>query len=253
MLGRLRLQRGDWEGAMQALEYAVTLDQLSAAAFFDYGQAAARLGHLDAARVALERVQKIAPESDYASDAGSLLDELESADGGVQLATYELRTFDGENLRPLIAPEITSKEPTWDDVIDLRIDLGAQYNSNVTLAPSSRELSGQQRDSAQGMGALSLRWAVIHSDVLRFGPSFDTDFTLNERNIDRYDLQSFRPGPSPKRRLTPAKSPSKPASRTSTTTTSSAETGSAPACRLAVCRSPLDTQPGHHLVLLHRQ
>jgi len=194
MLGRLRMQRGDWEGAMEALEYAVTLDQLSAAAFFDYGKAASRLGHLDAARAAFERTRTIAPESEYATEAQSLMEELESADGGVQLATYELRTFDGENLRPLIAPEITDKDPTWDDVLDIRLDLGAQYNSNVTLAPSSRELSGQQRGSAQGMGALSMRWAAWNTDVVRIGPSFDTDLTLNERNLDQFDLQSYRPG-----------------------------------------------------------
>jgi hypothetical protein len=194
MLGRLRMQRGDWEGAMQALEHAVTLDQLSAAAFFDYGQAASHLGHKDAARAALARVQSIAPQSEYATDARTLMEELENQDGGVQQATYELRTFDGENLRPLIAPEITDKDPTWADVIDVRLDLGAQYNNNVTLAPSSRELSGNQRASAQGMGALSLRWAAINNDVIRMGPSFDTDFTLNERNLDRFDLQSYRPG-----------------------------------------------------------
>jgi hypothetical protein len=194
MLGRLRMQRGDWEGAMEALERAVTLDQLSAAAFFDYGQAASHLGHLDAAKAALARVQSIAPESEYATDAKTLMEELENQDGGVQQATYELRTFDGSNLRPLIAPEITDAEPGWDDVLDVRLDLGAQYNSNVTLAPSSRELSGQQRGSAQGMGAISLRYAAINTDVLRLGPSFDSDFTLNERNLDQYDLVSYRPG-----------------------------------------------------------
>jgi hypothetical protein len=193
MLGRARMQRGDWEAAMEALERAVTLDQLSAAAFFDYGQTAARLGHPDAARAAWKRVQDIAPGSDYAAEAQTLAETLEE-DGGIQLATYELRTFDGSNLRPLIDPEITSKEPSWGDVIDLRLDLNAQYNSNVTLAPSSRELSGQHRGSAQGLGALSLRWAAINTDVLRLGPSFDTDFTLNERNLDDFDLQSYRPG-----------------------------------------------------------
>ncbi|QDT52809.1 Tetratricopeptide repeat protein [Caulifigura coniformis] len=194
MLGRLRMQRGDWEGAMEALERAVTLDQLSAAAFFDYGQAASHLGHHAAARAALQRVQSIAPESEYASQAESLIEELPAEDGGVQQASYELRTFDGSNLRPLIAPEITDEEPGWDDALDVRLDLNAQYNSNVTLAPSSRELSGRQRGSAQGMGSMSLRWAAIDSDVLRLGPSFETDFTLNERNLDQYDLQSYRPG-----------------------------------------------------------
>ena len=194
MLGRLRMDRGDGEGAMDALEHAVTLDQLSAAAFFDYGRAASQLGHLDAAKAAFERTRTIAPDSEYAIDASTLLEELAMADGGVQLATYELRTFDGENLRPLIAPEIADKEPKWSDVIDMRIDLGAQYNSNVTLAPSSRELSGNQKASAQGLASLSLRWAAVNNDVIRLGPSIDTDVTLNEGNVDRYDLQSYRPG-----------------------------------------------------------
>jgi len=194
MLGRLRMQRGDWEGAMEALERAVTLDQLSAAAFFDYGQAASHLGHADAAKAAFSRVQSIAPHSEYATEAKTLLEELELEDGGVELATYELRTFDGENLRPLIAPGITDKEPGWDDVLEVRLDLGSQYNSNVTLAPSSRELSGQQRGSAQGMASISLRWAALNTDVLRLGPSFDGDFTLNERNLDQFDLESYRPG-----------------------------------------------------------
>ena len=67
--------------------------------------ARARLGPLDLRQ---ERHRQLGPARHLLEGQAAGLAQLadRAADGGVQLATYELRTFDGENLRPLIAPEI---------------------------------------------------------------------------------------------------------------------------------------------------
>jgi tetratricopeptide (TPR) repeat protein len=193
LLGRARLERNDWEGALEALNNAVTLDPLSAAAQFDFGRAAAKLGKKDVAAAAWKNVTKLAPDSDYARDVVALMEELES-DNEVQLAGYEIRSFDGSNLTPLVLPREKEGDPDWREALDVRFDIGAQYNSNVSLAPSSREFVTGRRASAQGTASFSANWSAFNANGFRAGPSIDTDFTLNENNLDNFNLQSYRPG-----------------------------------------------------------
>lgn len=193
LLGRARMDRGDWDGALEALRTAINLDSLSVAAYFDFGRAAAALGKTDVATRAWKNVTTLAPDSDYARQVPELLEQI-AAEEGVELASYEIRTFDGSNLAPLILPKEKDDDPDWRDALAVRFDLGAQYNSNVALAPSSRELVHGTRASAQGTASFSARWSAINENGFRFGPSLDTDFTLNENNLDRFNLQSYRPG-----------------------------------------------------------
>jgi hypothetical protein len=194
LLGRARLKRGDWTGAMAALEQAVVRDRLSAAACFDLSQAATQLGQHDLAELALQRVLVLAPESDYATGAREALDALAASEGGVQQASYEVRTFDGSNLERLLTEPIEPRTRDWADDLHIRFDLGAQYNSNVALAPSSRELSADDLASFQGTASTTIRWYAIHEEHVRLGPTLDLDFNFNEGQFERFDLLSIRPG-----------------------------------------------------------
>jgi tetratricopeptide (TPR) repeat protein len=193
LLARTRIEEGDWEGAMAALEQALVLDDRSAAIYFDYGCAAEHLGRGEVAAAAFNNAIFLAPESEYAFDAEAHLQQMETADG-IQQASYDIRSFDGSDLIPLILPRQRADESYWEDRLNVRVDLSAQYNSNVSLAPSSREINADRKASAQGSSSFSVLYAAIDTGGLRIGPTFDSDFTLNERNVDQYDLQSYRPG-----------------------------------------------------------
>ena len=193
LLGRARMQRQDWQGALDALRQAVELDQRSAAAFLDYGRTLRHFGQTSEATAAWQRVLALAPETEYAVAAEQELSQLASADD-VQLASYDIRTYDGSNFMPqVVGPEPSFWKP-WQDALRIRFDLGSQYNSNVTLAPSSRELQDGGQDSAQGNASLLVQWYAINRLDFRLGPSFDSDFTLNENQFQSYNLQSYRPG-----------------------------------------------------------
>lgn len=193
LLGRAYLQRGENRGALEALRNAVRLDDRSAAAWLDYGRVLQEFDQTALAVDAFNRVKELAPESDYATQARETLAAMAQA-SDVQTASYEIRSFDGSN----IVPEVVGPDPSfWSTVEEdfrIRLELGAQYNSNVTMAPSSRELQNGTPASAQGNGSLLVQWYAIDTGTLRFGPSFDSDFTLNEGHVDNLNLQSYRPG-----------------------------------------------------------
>jgi hypothetical protein len=194
LLGRARIEAEQWHAAREALITALRLDPLSVAAYYDFGCVARHMQDHELAAQALARAIEIAPESEYAELARTALKEMEEA-GSIEPASYEIRSFDGSNLLPLITgPE----EPFWKGVKDdflIRIDLGAQYNDNVTLAPSSRELqTSADHNSAQGTASLTAQWYAVNTPTWRFGPTLDVDYTLNEHQLDRFNLQSYRPG-----------------------------------------------------------
>lgn len=197
LLGRARLQRSDWSGAMNALQTAISLDQLSAAAFHDYAVVLQEMGEPQQAAQALAEVLLLAPESEYAGSARKNLDQL-SADGVVP-ASYEVRSFDGSNDAPLARDprdeeEFDSFFSSLKQDLDLRIDLGTQWNDNVSLTPSSREILAGSLSSAQANASLSARYIAYSSEQFRFGPTLDVDYTLNEGHFDNLNLQSYRSG-----------------------------------------------------------
>lgn len=195
LLGRARLQRRDWQGALEALQRAVELDDRSAAAYLDYSKVLQHFEQRDFAGAALRRVQELAPGTPYAAEAQSALDELTSG-GEIQLASYDIRSFDGSNLLPqVVGPD--PRDTFWQSLQEdfrVRIEVGSQYNTNVTLAPSNRELQNANVDSAQGQASLLIQWYAVNRNGFRLGPSLDSDFTLNEGGLDQYNLQSWRPG-----------------------------------------------------------
>ncbi len=197
MLGRLRMQREDWTGALNSLKMAVTIDPLGAAAFYDYGVVSQELGEEEQAAGALQRVIALAPESEYAIAARTTLAQLTAS--GVVPVSYEIRSFDGSNDAPLIRDPRDEEETetffkTLKKDLDLRLDFGTQWNDNVSLTPSSRELLAGNLASAQGNASLSARYIAFASDRFRFGPTLDVDYTLNEGQFGNLNLQSYRTG-----------------------------------------------------------
>lgn len=197
MLGRLRMQRDDWAGARTALQTAIQLDPSSAAAFSDFGIVSRELGDEEQAAGALQRVIELAPASEYATEARATLAELTAS--GIVPVRYEVRSFDGSNDAPLIRDprddeETASFFQTLKKDLDLRVDFGTQWNDNVSLTPSSRELSSGNLASTQANASLSARYIAVRTDQFRFGPTLDVDYTLNEGNFDNLNLQSYRSG-----------------------------------------------------------
>ena len=197
MLGHMRMLREDWAGALTALQTAVKLDPLGVAAFYDFGIVSRELGDEEQAAGALQRVIDLAPTSEYATTARPLLAELTAS--GVVPISYEIRSFDGSNDAPLIRDPRDDEETvhfiqTLKKDLDLRLDLGSQWNDNVSLTPSSRELHAGNLASTQGNASLSARYVAFRTDQFRLGPTLDVDYTLNEGNFDRLNLQSYRTG-----------------------------------------------------------
>jgi hypothetical protein len=193
MLGQLALERGAPTEALDAFRRAIQLDRLNVAAYFGLGTAAQQLDRYGDAELAFQHVIELAPESEYAIDAETALAQLPGRDT-VLPVNYELRTFDGSDLAPLIAEPLEDPFPTWSDRLEIRTEVGSQFNSNVGLAPSSRELSADTSGGAQALASFTAKWYVYDTERFRIGPMFDSDFTLNEGQLQRFNLQSYRPG-----------------------------------------------------------
>lgn len=193
LLGKARLQRGDGLGALEALRTSIELDDRSAAAWLDYGRVLKEFDQSALAVDAFHRVKDLAPATQYAQDAQESLASMAAA-SEVQTASYDIRSFDGSNTLPQVVGPDPSFWSTVEEDFRIRLEMGAQYNSNVSMAPSSRELQNGTPASAQGNASLLVQWYAVDTGTLRIGPSFDSDFTLNEHHVDNLNLQSYRPG-----------------------------------------------------------
>lgn len=196
MLGRIRLQQKRLAEARSAFQQSVKLDPTSAAAHFDLGRVLVELGKKDEARIHLKQVVKLAPESDYALDARPLLDRIGEGESDVKRAGYQIRRFDGtQSVEPLLREKTEQERRSGLFApFGFRLEAGALYNSNVALAPVSRELSPQQPASAQGFVAPELEWVFLDRQKWRAGTTLAGYFNLNEGNFRQFNLQSYQPG-----------------------------------------------------------
>ena len=85
----------------------------------------------------------LAPDSEYAITAKAKLAELTA--NGIVSASYEVRSFDGSNDLLLIRDPRDEEEThffmkTLKKDLDPQLDLGSQWNDNVSLTPFSREM-----------------------------------------------------------------------------------------------------------------
>jgi tetratricopeptide (TPR) repeat protein len=64
LLGRIRTRRGDWPGAIEALERSIGLDPLTPVTYFHLGRARVRAGYLEGAREALTTALRLGDGSE---------------------------------------------------------------------------------------------------------------------------------------------------------------------------------------------
>ena len=200
MLGRVQTQRGDLAGAEKSFRKAAELGPLNAAVHYDLGQT---LLDLDREREALEyfeRTVELAPESEYAESARTYLNlwGIEPPDPGeavIELVSHEEGEFDGSSL-----PEDDLGESVFQpltdprDAIDFSLDVGLRYNSNVALAPTSRQLVPGDRESFQLLLSPDLEWTLADTGADRVGVLYYGRHTFNEGNFREFNLGSYQPG-----------------------------------------------------------
>lgn len=192
MLGHLWLEDGHTERAAAALEQAIYLDAISVAARFDLGRARQQMGELEEAAALYQEVTDLAPESEYAEQAGALLDEIAPELKATPVG-YEIRRFDAtreESVEDRIEQAVS--ERLWG--YSLIVETGVLYDSNVALSPTSRGLVPGSRESFQWFLAPDAEFSFRQWDGWRTGPTLSGNFTLNEGNFKNYDLQSYRGG-----------------------------------------------------------
>lgn len=195
MLGRWLIEQGRSEEAYEVLRQTVERDGLSAAAWFDYGRAALAAGDVVEAAGAFRNVLELAPDSEYAGPAAAWLDAQAPRTEEVQQTGYEIRQFNGLEQAgdDPVVPLSESLEARLSP-LRLRIDAGLLFNDNVALAPLSRSLTAGRQDSLQLTFSPDVEYRLWESGDWRIGPRFGGDFTWNRERLDRFNLQSYRPG-----------------------------------------------------------
>lgn len=193
LLGRLLLDEGSVSLSIKHLQLAVDCNPTNAAARFDLGNALAAAEDFAGAREQWETVVELAPDTDYATNARENLatSSDETADE-VTTVSYEVRDFPGPPEAAKI-DELTPP-PTKSIPVFLRFESGILYNSNVALAPSSRQLASGTRESFQLFASPELEWWAVSKDNWVAGPLFGGYFTWNEEDFQNFNLASYSPG-----------------------------------------------------------
>lgn len=199
MLGRVQQQNGELTAAKTSFRKAVKLGPLNAAAHHDLGMLLIELEQVSDGLEELLRVVELAPESEYALSAKPYLNAwgIEPAkpeESPITLVGLEAGEFDGSQLReetdnPLYEP---ISDPR--DVLDLSLDIGFRYNSNVALAPTSRQLSPGNKESFQLLLSPDLEWTVSEGETSRWGLTYYGQWTFNEGKFRNFNLESYQPG-----------------------------------------------------------
>lgn len=192
LLGRLLLEEGDTAAAVVRLKRAIELDPQSIAARFDFGRALSARGDIAGAAAEWRRVLELAPGTEYAGEAEAMLADLPEALTEITPVGYEIRQFPGppapeQLIDPLDPPP--ARLPLF-----ARLETGLLYNSNVALAPSSRQLAPGNRESFQLLVSPEIEWAAVKGDGWAAGPLFVGQFALNEPDFSDFNLQSYTPG-----------------------------------------------------------
>ncbi|HLQ47034.1 MAG TPA: tetratricopeptide repeat protein [Planctomycetaceae bacterium] len=197
LLGRYLLQQKRHSEALEVLQQAVTLSPMSAAAHFDLGKTWQALGDSEAAADSFRTVIELAADSEYAQSAQENLATLRSVAAPQEVVVpvdYRIRRFDGSELADRIKPLELPEAPWWKRRLSLNLETGVLYNSNVALAPLSRELTSKLSRSAQLFVEPDVMFAVFDEPSWRSGPTLRGHFTVNEGNLRQFNLQSYRPG-----------------------------------------------------------
>lgn len=197
LLGRLLLESGEVPSATTHLYRAVELDPLSCAARFDFGRALMAVDDAVGAAKQWQRVLELAPDSEYAIAAEQELDKLPASVVPVtRTVGYEIHEYPGPPGFKAIndSPKLPADAPSPSLPVFLRFETGLLYNSNVALAPSSRQLPPGDRESFQLFASPEIEWWAVSKGDWVAGPMFSGYFTLNEDDFSNFNLSSYAPG-----------------------------------------------------------
>jgi hypothetical protein len=209
LLGRIYKDQGQAVDAERSFRRAISLRPDNAAAHCDLGELLFQSGNHSAAMWHFGQVLRLAPDSSYAQhllqNGFRPTQELtqspfELAGGGdvsveaILPAGYEIQTFDGQDDFDLGLRKLDAESAPVVEDLRAYVEFGALYNTNVTLTPTSRELSGDGAASFQAFLSPDLEWVALRGDVVRTGPLARGYFTVNEDAFSAYDLASFQPG-----------------------------------------------------------
>lgn len=200
LLGRAREQQGDQQGALEAFARSAELDPLSAAAQFDLARLSLAAGDDHEAVQHFSEAVRLAPDSPYAQQAREFLQNRAGPDEVILPAGYEGRRFDRSDLVPALRPSAERLDRAWSEGENLpspwgfRLETGVLFNTNVALAPTSRELATGSRESFQAFLLPELEYAALNTATWRAGPSFRGLFNVNENDLRSLNLQSYQPG-----------------------------------------------------------
>jgi tetratricopeptide (TPR) repeat protein len=193
MLGRIALEQQLLDDAAAFLEQSLSLDNLSAAAWFDMARTHQAQQQTAQAMEAYARVLDLAPDSEYAATALQTLETLQAAQP-IQLTDYEIRQFNGlEHIDEQPMAEELAKA-TGPDRLRLQLETGILFDSNVALSPISRSLAPGNTESGQIFLASYLEYRLFEGNNWRSGPRAAGNFTWNESDFSNFNLQSYRPG-----------------------------------------------------------
>jgi len=233
LLGKAQADRGDCGAAIESLARALELDPNNAAAHFNLGHLLQNQLQVDAAQMHFEACVSIAPESEYAKaivsqhllpfrttetaptepdrvsntdqpapndpfSFATLRNTAEQSDAnesiGVQAAGYEIQTFDGADDLERRFDQLEAEASPVPKRLRFYCEVGAIYNTNVSLTPISRELLNVDAKSFQAIFNPEIEWIAMRDEFQRSGPLLRSYSTLNESNQQAFNLFSVQPG-----------------------------------------------------------
>lgn len=204
LLGAVYEGHGELTLARDAYGNAVRFDPENAAAHCGFGRVLGALGDSATAALHLQEAVWIAPDSHYAQEAQTLIDNLEltteASPGAEDTAADDSLFIQPVNFVPdwLKGPALTEDSVFQEETsaLSFSLDMGLQFNSNVELAPISRQLSPLEDGSFQTFLAPDVEYAIIDNAYWRLASQFYGFFNFNEGHLNSYNLEHYEPGVS---------------------------------------------------------
>jgi hypothetical protein len=204
LLGAVYERHGELTSARDAYGNAVRFDPENAAAHCGLGRVLVSLGDAAAAAPHLQEAVWIAPDSHYAQEAQTLIDNLgltrDGSSGDEGAAANDSLFIQPVNFVTdwLKGPALTEDTglPDQTSALAFSVDMGLQFNSNVELTPISRQLSPLEDGSFQAFLAPDVEYAIIDNSYWRLASQFYGFFNFNEGHLNSYNLEHYEPGVS---------------------------------------------------------
>lgn len=213
LIGRIHRKNDRLPEARDSFLEALRTQPDNVAAHFDLGDLLEEAGEFAEASQHFDQVMSLAPHSSYADklvDRGIRqappgeppLNDMDSADWDQEAGTntdvtpvgFEVQTFDGADDLSRRLLQLEAEAPIVPNRTRAYVELGTMYNTNVSLTPISRELTGGESASAQLFLSPDVEWIALRRESWRAGTLGRGYFSFNESNFQSLNLSSFQPG-----------------------------------------------------------